>query len=252
MNFVLARFGHQISQQLHRARHRQQQFERLLKEKPTGVPVHIRTKSPEADLKRAYWTTIGRCSLIAGALLIAFYAFYPEYHPTVSMMPRRAAILHMEHVPETRQQARPSLPRPQVPLAVEGEEVPEEVTIDSTELDMDAIPIDLLALGPVGPIGPISDEPLDYAEIDYKPHPIRIVTPEYPEQARRRRMEGRVMVKVLVDKEGTVEQVDIISGPDMFRDAALVAAQQFRFRPGRHAGERRKVWMIMPIEFSLK
>ena len=84
------------------------------------------------------------------------------------------------------------------------------------------------------------------------PYPIRIVTPEYPAEARRSRKEGRVMVRVLVDKAGNVEKVEILQGPEIFRKVAETAAWQFRFRPGKHEGERRKVWMIMPIEFLLK
>ena len=48
-----------------------------------------------------------------------------------------------------------------------------------------------------------------------------------------------------------LEHAEVLHGPEVFREAALAAARQFRFRPGRHEGERRKVWMRMPITFKL-
>ena len=128
--------------------------------------------------------------------------------------------------------------------------MPEDVTIETTELDFDSIPVDLRISGPVA-LGMPSDEPLDISEIEFKPHPIRITTPEYPRKAHKSKTEGSVVLRVLVDKKGLVETVEVLSGPEIFRPAAVEAARQFRFRPGRHEGERRKVWMVMPIEFKL-
>ena len=173
-----------------------------------------------------------RASLLNLILFIAVALLYPEYHPTVHLTQSVPKILRVD-IPETSQQKRPPPPpRPQVPLAVEGDEVPEDVTIESTELDLDKIFIPNLA----STTGTDLDEPLDYMEIDYKPHPSRIVTPEYPAEARKKRIEGKVTVKVLVDKIGNVEDVQFIHGPEMFRKAALDAAWQFRFRPRQTPG----------------
>ena len=251
MNILHARFGNTLSYALYTAREKQRQFQRLQADTPNDIQIQTREKSPEVDLNKGYWQRIQRYSLITFVVLLATYLFYPEYHPTVSLIPKQRVVLEVSDIPETSQQKRaPAPPRPKVPLAVEGEEVPEDVTIESTELDLDSIDLPDLAMS--GPVGQISDEPMDYMEIDYKPHPVRIVTPEYPNDARKKRITGRVTVKVLVDKAGNVEAVEVVNGPEVFREAALKAAQQFRFRPGKHAGERRKVWMIMPIDFDLK
>ncbi|MFT5365091.1 MAG: TonB family protein [Candidatus Latescibacterota bacterium] len=251
MNIVHARFGNTLSYSLYMSRAKRQQLARLRQDNPTEYHVKTRHKNPEADLHSQYWPRFKRYSLFTFLALVATYVLYPEYYPTVSLIPKQRPMFAVSDIPETSQQKRaPSPPRPKVPLAVEGEEVPDDVTIESTELDFDNI--DLPDLAMAGPIGHISDEPMDYMEIDYKPHPVRIVTPEYPNEARKKHITGRVIVKVLVDKDGNVEETEVVSGPEVFRDAALKAAQQFRFRPGKHAGERRKVWMIMPIDFDLK
>ena len=248
MNIVHARFGNTLSYWLYHARAHKRQFQRLLADRPTGITIATRTKSTEADLKHSYWKIIQYAMIITAGLLLLVYMVYPEYHPTVVMGAKPKHVIQVSTIPQTTQTKRPPPPpRPQVPLAVEGDEVPEDVTIESTDLDLDQ-EFHIAAVE----TGPISDEPLDSSEIDYKPHPIRIVTPEYPAEARRGRQEGRVMVRVLVDKKGNVESVEVLHGPEVFRKSAEAVAWQFRFRPGKHEGERRKVWMVMPIEFSLK
>ena len=253
MNILHARFGNTLSYILYMSRLKQRQFARLQQDIPNDIYVKARHKNPEVDLRIGYWQRMGRYSLITITVLVAAYILYPEYHPTVSLIPKQRIVLEVSNIPETSQQKRaPSPPRPKVPLVVEADEAPEDVTIESTELDFDNIDLPAIDFANAGPIGQISDEPMDYMEIDYKPHPVRIVTPEYPDQARKKRITGRVIVKVLVDKTGKVEETEVVSGPEIFRDAALRAARQFGFRPGKHAGERRKVWMIMPIDFDLK
>ena len=252
MKVIHLRFGNTISALLADIRARQKRFKRLLKDRPTGVRVRFRNKHPETDLKLTYERRLYSSSLASLLFLLALFVFYPKYHPTVRMGTGPPVVIQLQHIPETSQRARPpAAPRPSVPLAVEGDEVPDDVTIEPTDLDLDSLPIDL-RLGPIGAMGPATDEPMDISEIDYKPHPIRIVAPEYPEVARKSKLEGEVVVRVLVGKDGNVETVEVLNGPDIFQEAAVSAARQFRFRPGKHEGERRKVWMIMPINFTLK
>ena len=247
MNLVQIRFGNTLSGQIYRARSAQREFQKRLSAQPCDVQIETRSKNHDADLKLPYWPNMMRASLLNLLLFIAVFSLYPEYHPTVHLT-KSAIKIPTVDIPESSQQKRPPPPpRPQVPLAVEGDEIPEDVTIESTELDLDKIFIPNLART----AGTDKDEPLDYTEIDYKPHPSRIVTPEYPAEAKKKRIVGKDTVKVLVDKVGNVEDVQFIHGLEIFREAALAAAWQFRFRPGKHQGERRKVWMIMPIEFSL-
>jgi periplasmic protein TonB len=253
MNILHARFGNTLSYMLYMSRLKRHQLTRLRQDIPNDIYIQVRHKNPEVDIKEGYWQRMRRYSLITFTTLVAAYLLYPEYHPTVSLIPKQRPFLEVSNIPETSQQKRPpSPPRPKVPLVVEADEVPEDVTIESTELDFDNIDLPNIDFANAGQIGQISDEPMDYMEIDYKPHPTRIVTPEYPDQAKKKRITGRVIVKVLVDKTGKVEETEVVSGPEIFREAALRAAQQFGFRPGKHAGERRKVWMIMPIDFDLK
>ena len=181
MNLVQIRFGNTLSGQIYQARQTQREFQKRLSAQPCDVQIETRSKSPDADLKLPYWPNMMRASLLNLIFFIAVFWLYPEYHPTVHLT-KSVINVQTVNIPETSQQKRPPPPpRPQVPLAVEGDEVPEDVTIESTELDLDKIFIPNLA----STQGTDLDEPLDYMEIDYKPHPSRIVVPEYPAEARK-------------------------------------------------------------------
>ena len=252
MNIVHHRFSHSLLAQLARFRERQERFLRLLKDHPTGVRVSVRSKDPEMDLKRDYRTRFLKSLGASFLFMVVTVLLYPEHIPTVVLNEPPIDVVQWAQIPETSQAHRPPPPpRPSVPIEVEGEEVPEDVTIETTELDLDALPLDLRLKGPIAK-GPPSDAPMDEFDIEYKPHPIRIVAPEYPRAAHKAKQEGTVMVRVLVDKKGRVEKAEVLSGPEVFRHNAIAAARQFRFRPGKHEGQKRKVWMVMPIGFSLK
>jgi len=252
MHFIHIRFGSSLSSALAHIRERHQRFRSLLADTPTGVRVTIRSKNPEFDLPSSYSRRLGQSAIGSAAFIFLSFFLYPENILTVgSRPPGSQTQVQIEYIPKTVQRARPpAAPRPVVPIAVDGEIVPEDVTIESTELDLDAVPIDL-RLASAGNLGPPTDEPMMDTDIEFKPHPIRIVTPRYPSQAEKDKLEGVVVLRVLVDKAGRVEQAEVLHGPEIFREAALVAARQFRFRPGKHAGARRKVWMRMPITFKL-
>lgn len=92
---------------------------------------------------------------------------------------------------------------------------------------------------------------LAYDEVEEKPHPIDIVTPVYPEEARMEKIEGKVTLQVVVNVDGSVSDVSVLEGPEVFHQAVIDAALQLRFRPAKHNGKAVPVRMVMPIEFSL-
>ena len=111
--------------------------------------------------------------------------------------------------------------------------IPEQQTVPPTSVNAD------------------SSEVLGYKEVTVKPHPIDIVTPVYPDVARKAGLSGKVVLKLLVNVDGSVSDVRVLEGPEVFHQAVIDAALQHRFRPGKHNGKIVPVWMVMPIEFSL-
>ncbi len=96
-----------------------------------------------------------------------------------------------------------------------------------------------------------SSEVFEYKEVEVKPHPLDLATPVYPEKARKERIEGKMSLKLLVNVDGSVSDVNVLEGPEIFHQAAIDAISQSRFKPAEHNGKVVPVWMVMPIEFSL-
>lgn len=56
----------------------------------------------------------------------------------------------------------------------------------------------------------------------------------YPPQAREKRVQGAVVMDILIDSEGKVRQATLVSGPGAgLNEAALEAVKSFRFKPAR-------------------
>ena len=113
-----------------------------------------------------------------------------------------------------------------------------------------------------------SSDVMQIDQVDTEPVPIHVVSPLYPEMARKEKLQGKVFLKFMVNVDGSVSDVSVLrtavyadsSGSDMsvllrpkvsmlFRHAAIAAILQFRFKPAAHNGKVVPVWM--PIEFSL-
>jgi TonB family protein len=69
--------------------------------------------------------------------------------------------------------------------------------------------------------------------------------PSFPLEAARARVEGTVILRVLVDKVGIVESVQIVSGPPLLVPAAIDAVREWRYGPtildGRAVGSLEEV-----------
>jgi len=77
--------------------------------------------------------------------------------------------------------------------------------------------------------------------------------PEYPYDARREGIQGRVVVAVLVDEYGFVIKAKIISSspPKVFDGSVLAALREWKFSPARKKGEPIEQWAEIPFNFVL-
>jgi protein TonB len=72
-------------------------------------------------------------------------------------------------------------------------------------------------------------------------------------QARQMKLQGTVVLKVLVDERGVVEQVVVVSGiagADL-NDSAVKAARQWTYRPATKDGVPVKVWTTEQVTFKI-
>lgn len=89
--------------------------------------------------------------------------------------------------------------------------------------------------------------------LDRGPELTAPVRPTYPPLALRRRMEGSVIVSVLVNESGRVEDVKILRGDSSrlgFDEAAVKAIRQATFTPPMKDGKRVKTWKPVPVVFK--
>jgi protein TonB len=80
------------------------------------------------------------------------------------------------------------------------------------------------------------------------------VKPPYPESARRRGIEGTVILKLRITEGGSVNEVQVersAGHPDLDH-TAMDAVRRWRFEPARRSGEPVAVWVLVPVEFKLQ
>lgn len=100
-------------------------------------------------------------------------------------------------------------------------------------------------------------EPLPgiFVAVESQPVRIRHVAPEFPEMARLTGREGKVVVRALVDRDGTVRRAEIAkpSGTNVgFDEAAVDAALRCLYKPAIQNGMPVMVWVTYAVEFKLK
>ncbi len=95
---------------------------------------------------------------------------------------------------------------------------------------------------------------MSLAAVDVKPRILRQVEPAYPADARRHRIEGRVVARLLVTADGGVHDISIVSAkpPRIFEQAVMAALEQWKFHPARYKGREVATWVMLPIRFDLK
>ncbi len=80
---------------------------------------------------------------------------------------------------------------------------------------------------------------------------IRKVTPNYPQLAKQARIQGQVVLQAEISKDGTIQNLQLISGHPMLAPAAIEAVKQWRYKPYLLNGEPVAVETQVVVNFSL-
>ena len=76
---------------------------------------------------------------------------------------------------------------------------------------------------------------------------------DYTEDARRRSIEGEVVLEIVVRRDGSVGDVRLINGlPSGLNDRAIAAVKQWRFSPAHRLGQPVDVIVEVAVEFKLR
>lgn len=76
--------------------------------------------------------------------------------------------------------------------------------------------------------------------------------PPYPVLAKATRTEGTVVLEAIISKAGAIENLHVVSGPPMLRQAAFDAVRTWRYRPYLLDGQPTEVETTVNVIFSLQ
>ncbi len=98
------------------------------------------------------------------------------------------------------------------------------------------------------------DVAIPAAEVAHPPVPVSRVTPEYPMSARARGIEGLVVLRAIVGRDGAVEDgITVQQSIPALDPFAVRALARWRFEPGRDRdGNAVRVIVDVPIRFQLR
>jgi protein TonB len=80
---------------------------------------------------------------------------------------------------------------------------------------------------------------------------IKKVSPVYPQIARLARVQGLVVLHAQINKDGTIEKLELVSGHPLLVSAAIEAVKQWIYTPYLLGGKAVKVDTEVVVNFSL-
>ncbi len=115
------------------------------------------------------------------------------------------------------------------------------------------------------PLDRILGEPISHATVLPKPPAPKItkvshmdegllvhkVTPVYPQLAVTARQQGTVLLHAIIGRDGTIQNLQAVSGPPLLIKAAIDAVSQWRYRPYVLNGEPVEVDTQITVNFKL-
>lgn len=224
----------------------------------SGIP----QKARGADLRADYPITLQLS--FATALLVLIGMTYTsfdtggDFHVVVPDQ----EVVEIEEIRQTQQiEQPPPPPRPPVPI-----EVPNDQILENDFLDLDASldlnePASYIPAPPPPAIEEVVEEEEEaeiFVVVEEMPEMIGGTAHlnslvKYPELARKAGMEGLVVIKVVVEPDGSVSSPTIMrSAGDLLDQAALNAVMQVRFKPGLQRGQPVRVSFAVPVRFRLR
>lgn len=171
----------------------------------------------------------------------------PDPAPDVKPDPDPEPVIEHPPVPAPKPKPKPRpLPKPQTPPAkpVDTPPPPPPPAVAASAPEGAATP-------QAPRQGPPHDQPDLVSNIEYQGEGPRLV---YPLASKRMNEEGRVMVLAVINTQGLVDKVTVVSssGYPRLDDAALDAVRQVRFKPYTRNGVAYPVQARIPCVFNLR
>lgn len=213
-------------------------------------------KTKKADLNIHYKKYFQVSMIAVLVLLIAAFKFSPNASKVDRLMDKPGCIINVIDIPLTEQNTKPKLPqRPQIPEIATSELIDEPEFLDNNLNENEFVDAPPDYNKPTNRI--IEDETI-FVAVEEMPTIIGGLESlnkniHYTEIARRLDIQGRVIIGILVDKNGNIAESEIVKSlfPELDM-IALNAVKQAKFNPGLQRGKPVNVRMVIPIVFKLK
>jgi protein TonB len=106
---------------------------------------------------------------------------------------------------------------------------------------------------PPAPVRGIGARPVEEAERMTRPeaeagNPL----PSYPEEMRVKGIEALVILRVLIDEEGRVADINVVQGDEPFIGSAIATVKSYRFKPGTVDGKPAAMHRLLRVPFRLR
>ena len=85
-----------------------------------------------------------------------------------------------------------------------------------------------------------------------EPRRIKGAVPVYPDLARRAHVEGKVVLECVIDTDGRITDIRVVSGPPLLTGAALDAVRGWVYTPTTLNGQPIRVILTVTVKFGLK
>ena len=226
---------------------------------PEWLASRFRARGEQARTRRyRYALTLQLATIAAIALPLAATQIDYRGGDTMMIADAKQEVVTLQEIAQTIQRTLPPPPpRPPVPV-----EVPNETILEDDVLDLDAtLDIAVAAELPPPPApadeGEKDEEPEIFVVVEEMPEMIggaaKLASAvEYPQIARKAGLEGLVVVKIVVNPDGTPSDPVVLKSPGQALDnAAIDAVMKQRFKPGRQRGRAVAAYMAIPVRFQL-
>ena len=203
-------------------------------------------------------------SLLVANAFVLFWPAASEESPGLVFDSRGQEIIQMEDIQQTKQEKRkPSPPVPAPPVIM-----PDDIVLDEMELEV----VDTaLTLDDPGTDTEVEEGAAEGESVavraDSGPSPVRIAVGDYPKEAERKKIQAEIVVEVLVNERGRVENARVVerfllNKNQTTRDpvsevgyglekSALEAAKRYIFSPARENNKRVSSYTTLTFRFGV-
>ncbi len=212
-------------------------------------------KNPKIDDRKREPLFLQAAVSVTLVIAILFAFGFQKFESEAVFTETTEVVLKVENIPETEQIKAPPPPAaPAVPIESEDEELLDDITIDETEIDFMAFEelppppnIEEVDAEEIPPFLPIENQPKLIGGLDelYK----KLV---YPEIAIKAGIEGTVVFRILISREGIPTEFEVVKSLHTLCDnAAMDALKTMRFIPAKQRDKPVPYRIMQPIRFKI-